>query len=94
MNILPERGNFETMSTIERIRNKLFPQEEEVSEFELVQNGKTVTWNAKGDEKRDIELSDVQNGFLIGLLEGVSSKSELDYDQYLILKEFKADKEK
>ena len=87
--IVPEKGNFETMTTVEKLKEALFLSEEEVEKFELKQSDTAITWNEKGSEREDIELSIKGKALLVKTLEELDEKEELNAQQYLIFKLFK-----
>jgi hypothetical protein len=87
--IVPEKGNFETMATVEKLREALFLSEEEVEEFELKQTDTAITWNEKGSEPKDIDLSIKGKALLVKTLEELDEKEELSAQHYVIFKRFK-----
>ena len=91
--VIPEKGTFETMDTIEKLKKTLFLSEEEVEEFELKQTDTTISWNSKGAEEKEIELSVKGKALLLAALEKLSDSKELDFSQYLVLKKFKEETE-
>lgn len=93
VNLLPEKGNFQTMSTIEGLRLVLYPSEAEVKKFEIKQEGNTLHWNAEGSKKIEIKLSEAQTALLTKELEARSEKDSLDFNQYSILKRFREGKD-
>lgn len=88
-NLLPEKGNFETMAIVESLREKLFLGEEEIEEFEVTRKGEGYSWGEKGIEEIDIDLGIKGTAFLLELLEKLDKKEELTLHQYNIYKKFK-----
>jgi len=89
VNLVPEKGNFVTMSIVEGLRLILYPSEAEVKKFELKQQERLLTWNEEGTKKIDIKLTDLQKKFLMDRLEERSKDDSLDFSQYSIFKRFK-----
>lgn len=89
VNVVPERGNFETMSTVESLAEILYPSEKEVKEFNIVQGEDKISWNAKGSESIEIDLSELQLNFLIKQLETLSDQGHLNLQQYKLLKKLR-----
>ena len=87
--LLPEKGNFETMSAMESLRQVLFLSEEEVEKVELKQTENAITWNEKGAERVEIDISEKGKQILMDALEKLNEKEELDVLQYAIFKRFK-----
>jgi len=89
VNVVPEKGNFETMSTVESLADILYPSEKEVKEFNIVQGEDKISWNAKGSEAIEIDLSELQLNFLIKQLETLSDQGQLNLQQYKLLKKLR-----
>jgi hypothetical protein len=89
VNVVPERGNFETMSTVESLTEILYPSEKEVNEFEITQTEEKISWNEKGSAPVEINLSEKQMNFLIKQLEHLSEQGLLNLQQYKLLKKIR-----
>ena len=87
--LLPEKGNFETMSAMESLRQVLFLSEDEVEAVELKQTDTAITWNEKGAERVEIDLTSKGKQILLEALEELDEKGELDVLQFAIFKRFK-----
>jgi hypothetical protein len=87
--LLPEKGNFETMTAVENLRQILFLTEEEVEKVELKQTENAITWNEQGAERIEIEVSSKGKELLMSELEKLDEKEELDALQFAIFKRFK-----
>jgi len=86
--LLPEKGNFDTMSAVESLRVKLYPTEKEVKEFEIVQDEKAIRWNQKAVVPVTIDFSDAQTEILKSKFKDLSDKDELSLDQFSLYKKF------
>lgn len=87
--ILPEKGNFETLSIIEKLKSIVYPSEEELKELDIRQEEDKITWNKKGIADKEFEITDSQHSFLLNLFSKLSEKEELVYNQYLVYKKLK-----
>ena len=87
--ILPEKGNFETMDTIEKLKTTLFLSEEEVEKYEFKQAGERITWNKEGSEPIEIEFSTKGKALLLKTLETLDEKEDLNAQSFLVYKKFK-----
>jgi hypothetical protein len=94
VNVIPQKGNFETLKTVESLKDKLYPSEDETKKFNIETNGNTVTWNKEGFEPVEIKLTEGQVELLVKSLEELNGKEELTYPQYLAYKKFKKPEEK
>ena len=92
VNVIPEKGNFETQKLIEALKELLYPSEEETKTFEIKQLEKTISWNKEGSDGVEIKLTKGHTDLLKKRLTTLSDKEELDYPQYLIFKRFKLKK--
>lgn len=84
VNVLPEKGSFATLKTIEELKSRLYPSEKEVKKFEIKQNGNNISWNPKGIEQIEIEVSEVQKNIVVEALEELDKK-ELATSQHFHL---------
>ena len=91
--IVPQKGNFETMTTVQNLKDLLYLSEEEVKEFEVKQSPDNVSWNEKATEKREIKISEMGMHLLTKVLKGLDEKEELTSAQYLIYKRIKEEGE-
>ena len=89
VNLLPEKGNFETMKTIEALKDVLYPNEEEVEKFEIKQTGNNIQWNKQGAIEVEIKLTKAHKDLLISSLEKLDEKEEVTLPQYQVYKKFK-----
>jgi len=89
VNLLPEKGNFQTMKTIEAVKDLLYPNEEEVVKFEITQTGNNISWNKEGAKELEIKLTKAQKDLLIKELESLDEKEEATLQQYQVYKKFK-----
>ena len=92
--IVPEKGNFETMDTVEKLKEALFLSEKEVEEFALKQNDTSITWNEKGSEQKEVDLTIKGKALLMKGLEELDEKEELNAQQFTIFKLFKEEDKK
>lgn len=92
VNVLPEKGNFETMTTIEALKDKLYPSEKESKTFEIKTSGNQVSWNEKGSKEIEIEFSEGQYALMKESLEKLDEKKELTFAHYSVFKKFKEKK--
>ena len=92
VNVIPEKGNFETQKLIEALKELLYPSEEETKKFAIKQLEKTISWNKEGSEGIEIKLTKGMTDLFVKRMTALSEKEELDYPQYLIFKRFKAKK--
>lgn len=89
VNVLPEKGNFETHTRLEALRTVLYPTEEESKEFGIRQTGNNISFNSKGFEQVDVPLTEGQIELLQTQLENLSKENALSYAQYELLKRFR-----
>ncbi len=92
VNVVPEKGNFETMKIIETLKDKLYPNEKEAKEFEIKTTGNQVSWNAKGAKEVEIKFTEGEHGLLKEALDKLDEKSELTFQHYSVYKKFKEEK--
>ena len=86
--LLPEKGNFETLKTVDALRELIYPSEEEVGKFEIKQNKETISWNQEALKFIEYEFTLIQLKMIQDNLSELSDKEELAYTQFLLYKKF------
>lgn len=78
LGIFPEKEDFSTLRTIQDARSKLALSEDEVKNFDFkaLDDGK-MQWNTKGNEDKDVELSEAAIEILKKKLREMDEKKEL-----------------
>lgn len=89
VNLLPEKGNFLTMKTIEAMKDLLYPSEEEAKKFGLEQKGNNISWNEEGSKPTEIKFTKAHKDLIVASLEKLDEKEELTMAQYQVFKKFK-----
>lgn len=89
INMLPEKGNFATLTTIEGINALLYPTEDEVKKYEIKIDDRNINWSESAIEPVELEFTDSQVEFVNNLFEEMSKKEELTYRHFIISKKFK-----
>jgi len=87
--IIPQQGNFETMSTIEALTKVLYPSEVEVKKYGVKVEGERIVWNEEAADLIELEFTDKQKELIIKELDNKSENEKLDFNQYLLYKKFK-----
>lgn len=75
--VLPTEGNFLTLRTAERLREKLLPTDDEVTEWKIVVEPDSVRWDAPDGTVVDLEITNAETAALIDILR------KLDKDESL-----------
>jgi len=91
--VLPEKGNFKTMNTVENVKKVLHLSEEEVIEYELKQTGEVIGWNKKGAEKTEVIISELGFELIMESFEKLDKESNLTIHQFPVFKYLKEVKE-
>lgn len=89
VNLLPEKGNFETMKLIESLRDTLYPSPEEVEKYAIKQEGNNIRWNEEGAKGIPVKLTKAQKELLKKSLDELDEKEELTFAHYAVFKKFK-----
>lgn len=89
VNLLPEKGNFTTMKTIEAMKDLLYPSEEETKMYGIEQKGNNISWNAEGNKEIEIKLTKAHKDLITKALEDLDEKEELTMAHYQVFKKFK-----
>lgn len=83
--LIPSKGSFETLAIIDSLVKMLYPTEEEVKKYEIVQEDKFLKWNVQAaTEGIDINFTEGQSTVLFKSFDMFAKAEELTYDQYLL----------
>lgn len=89
--VIPQTGNFETMSTIEALTKVLYPSEEEVKKYEIEVKEDRIVWGKNATDLIEMEFTEKQVELIMSQLNSKSEDGQLDFGQYLLYKKFKGD---
>jgi len=81
-------GNFVTLGIITDLTSRLVLTDKEFKEFGIVQEGTQVTWNEQGTKGREIEISEVMNGIIVGDLTRMDRENRLEQRHYTLYQKF------
>ena len=88
LQLLPAEGNFATLKSLRVARETLGLTEEEVKEFEFVQEESQAKWNKKGAEYRELELGDFAVEAVKSKLKKLDEENKLEERQLSIYEKF------
>lgn len=88
LGLLPEKGDFATLRAVQEARTNLALTEDEVKEFNFVQNDKQLTWNIAGNEEREIALNSTAERIIREKLTEVDEKKELTKEFMSLFEKF------
>lgn len=90
--ILPDKGSFSTLRSIEAARKEISLSDAEVKEFEFQTvvdgNSSRMTWNEKGNEAKAIEIGEMAFEEIKKKLKQMDEKGELTNDHLHIYEIF------
>lgn len=92
--IVPEKGNFKTMTTVEKLKSILHLSEEEIKKYEVIQKGESLLWNKLGVEKTEVEISELGHELIMDGFEKLDKKEELTLQQFTVYKYLKEEQKK
>jgi len=77
LQILPQEGNFMTLTIVRKLQETLSLTEAEYKEFEVKEDGVTTTWNEKGREEREIEIGEKATDIIVEALKKLNDENKL-----------------
>lgn len=95
--VIPEKGTFKTMNTVDKLRKILHLNEEEVQKYELTQVGENLKWNKEGVERTEVEISELGFELILESFEKLDKEENLSIIQFPVfvyLKELKEEMDK
>lgn len=86
--LLPAQGDFATLRTVTEARTNLALTEEEIKDFDFKTENGMMTWNDKGKESKEIELSKSAQRLIADLLVALDASKELKENQITLYEKF------
>ena len=87
--VIPQKGTFETMSAIEALTKILYPSEVEVKKYGIEVKEDKIVWNNSAANFVEIEFTEKQIELIRKQLDEMSKDEKLDFNLYLIYKKFR-----
>jgi hypothetical protein len=91
--VIPEKGTFKTLNTVDKLRRILHLNEEESIKYELQQKGDQLSWNKLGIERVEVDISELGFELIMESFENLDKNENLSIIQFPIFKYFKEFKE-
>jgi len=88
LQILPKEGNFVTLKIVKTLLNNISIGEKEFKEFDIKQTGEQLTWNAKGNEDRELEIGEKATDIIIEVLKKVDKEGKLNNQMLSLYEKF------
>ena len=88
LQILPKEGNFITLKVIGELQQTLAPSEAEFKEFEIVQEGENIRWNAKGNIEKELPVGDKACEVIVNVLKKLDNEEKLTNQHFSVYKKF------
>ena len=93
MQLLPQEGNYITLKLIRDLSSKLGLSADEMKEYDIKQlqdkEGKSqVSWNAKGNEGKDIDFKEKEVDLIKDVLAGFDKDKKLEQKYFTLYEKF------
>lgn len=88
LQILPVEGNFVTLKLIRDLKAKVGLNAEEFETYNIIQTGSTVTWNASGNEEKEIDFREKEIDIISEELKKLNDNKKLLENQFNIYEKF------
>jgi len=91
--VIPKEGNFETMSTVEKLKKILYLSEEEVTAFGLEPGSPEIPVNEHTTKKIEIDISELGLSMIMRSLKKLDEEEKLNSFQFNVYKYLKEQEE-
>ena len=88
MNLLPQKGNFMTMTVKHDVSAKLFITQDEMVAVEMVSENGGLRWNPAKDTGVDIEFTEPEHKLIADTLKSIEKTNSLDDDSFKLYQLF------
>lgn len=86
--ILPQEGDFSTMTIKQDIIGKTSITQEEIKKFEVVSDEVGTRWNSEKDKGKEIAFTDLETKLIKESLEKLDKESKLTDESFSVYKKF------
>jgi len=88
LQLLPQEGNFITLTIVNKLKETLSLTEAEFKEFEVKEDGVNTTWNAKGQEERELEIGEKASDIIAEALNKLNDENKLTAQHMSVYEKF------
>lgn len=93
MQLLPKEGNFATLRLLRDMNAKIGLSADELTEFEVVQEGINTKWNQKGLNLVPIDFKNKEIEIITKGLNALDKDNKLDLNQLTLFEKFVSDED-
>jgi len=88
LSVLPEQGDFTTLKVIRTLRESLSFSEAEHKEYQFVQDGMSVKWNAESEQFKEIEIGEKASEIIATALSKLNEEKKLKMEHFSLYEKF------
>lgn len=93
LSVLPEQGNFATITIMRELRESLSPTEDEHKTYGIVVEGEQIRWSPKmGAIEKDIKIGNKAHSIVREALEKLDKEKKLEDRHYSLFEKFVEEK--
>ena len=90
LTILPQQGDFVTLTIKQDLVEKIKITQEEIKELEIKSENGSTFWNPKKEVEMELEFTELEEKLVKDSLEGLNTKKSLNDDTFNLYKKFNA----
>jgi len=88
LQLLPQEGNFMTLTIVNKMKESLSLTEAEFKEFEVKEDGVQTTWNTKGQEEQELEIGEKASDIIAEALKKLNDEDKLTVQYMSVYEKF------
>jgi len=88
LSVLPQEGNFITLKVVRKLREGLSFNEEELKQYNFVQEDQRVTWDDKVEQSKEIEIGEKAMDIIKEALKKLNEDKKLKDEHFTIYEKF------
>lgn len=88
LSVLPQEGNFITLKVLRKLKEVLSFSEEEIKQYNFVQNEDKVTWDDKAEQSKEIEIGEKAIDIIKEALKKLDEQKKLRDEHFSIYEKF------
>ena len=86
--LLPQEGDYITFGIIKGLRTELSFSEKEIKDFEIKQDGKSITWDSKKERVKKVEVGEKAQSIISEALKKLNDEKKINEQNVSLYERF------
>jgi hypothetical protein len=86
--IIPNEGDFITLKIIRKLKDDLSFSEEEIKQYQFINNNDLITWDNSGEQNKEIPIGEKANDIIVSALVKLNEQKKLKMEHMDLYEKF------